>query len=730
MKAFKDIFKYVWPQWPRIIGAVASAIVVAVLLSLSLLTIIPLLKVMVDKEEGGLHGWLDATACRCRYGLATSLSTATEVVAGQSRTNGLVVIRVEPDGLAQDAGIQAFDRITAIGTGPNVPRRTSTQILEVLASTRDPELRLQIRRAYASDDPNRTIVLHTPSDQDSVRNLRWSRLRRFVWNMERAALDKVQWIARFVPREQSAQDTMKAVAVIVVVMLVVTAIRCTAKYCQGYLAEKIVHVATMRLKQAVFAHLTQMPVGYFARERPSDCVSRVVRDANEMNHALKLIFGPALREPLNTLFMIAAAMLINWQLTLVFLCGGPVVLVLVSRFGRKMRRASHKSLQAGSLMLAKLEETLAGLKIVKVYNRHAYEQDLFAQITRSHLRQQLKMSRIDAAISPLLEVTGMVAASAALIVGVYSIASQQVGSSEFLGLLLLLGASADAARKSSDLWPKLQRAAAPAERITALLAEPVEAEKPAAALLPAVKGRIEFRNVHFTYPGTERPVLRGITLTIEAGQTVAIVGPNGSGKTTLVNLIPRFYDPDHGQVLIDGVDVRDVTLASLRGKMGLVTQTLVTFNDTIARNIAYSKPGATEHEVIEAARQAFAHEFIEQLPQGYQTVIGEHGAGLSGGQLQRLIIARAILTNPAILIFDEATSQVDAESESKIHHAIEAMMASRTTLLIAHRFSTVMSADKIVVIHEGHVMDEGHHDRLIDSCPMYRALYETQLVRT
>jgi len=472
-----------------------------------------------------------------------------------------------------------------------------------------------------------------------------------------------------------------------------------------------------------------MQVGYFVRERPSDCVSRVIRDTNEMNHALKVIFGPALREPLNATFMITAAMLINWQLTLIFLCGGPFVLVLVGRFGRKMRRASHKSLQAGSMMLAKLEETLAGLKVVKVYNRQAYEQEIFSQITRNHLRQQLKMSRIDAAISPILEVVGMVAASGALIVGIYSVTHQQVGSSEFLGLLFLLGASADAGRKSSDLWPKLQRASAPAERISALLKEPIEVEKPDAAVLPTAKGRIEFRNVHFTYPGTERPVLRGITLTIEAGQTVAIVGPNGSGKTTLINLIPRFYDPDRGQVLIDGMDTRTMTLGSLRAQMGLVTQGLVTFNDTIARNIAYGKPGATESEVIAAAQRAFAHEFIERLPQGYQAVIGEHGAGLSGGQLQRIIIARAILKNPAILIFDEATSQVDAESEANIHRAIEALMANRTTLIIAHRFSTLLSADKIVVAHEGQIVDEGQHDRLVRTCPLYKALYETQLVR-
>jgi ABC-type multidrug transport system fused ATPase/permease subunit len=724
MKALKGVFKYVWPQWPRIVAVTLCAIAIAVLLSLSFLTVIPLLKVMV--EEQGLHGWLDTTSCRYRYGVTTRWPTADEVGQGQFRPNELVVTSVDPNSLADRAGLRAFDRITSIGPGSEPQSRPFSELLAVLATTSEPKLTLQVQRGGATE-PQRTRVLSTPFDRDAVNGLYGWRAA-LQWKVKLALIDKAQWAAHSIPRERSQQNMIKAVAMILVATLVVTAVRCAAKYSQAYLAEKIVHVATMRLKQDVFAHLMQMPVGYFARERPSDCVSRVIRDANEMNYALKIIFGPALREPLNTLFLVTGALVINCRLTLIFLTGAPLVLVLVGRFGKKMRRASHKSLQAGSRMLAKLEETLAGLRVVKVYNRQSYEHDLFSQITQDHLHQQLKMSRIDSAISPVLEVIGMATASVALVVGAYAVTQQQVGSSEFLGLLVLLGAAADAARKSSDLWPKLQRAAAPAERISALLAEPIEVEKPTAVPLSNGQGRIEFRGIRFTYPGTERPVLRGINLTIEAGQTVAIVGPNGSGKTTLVNLIPRFYDPDQGQVLIDGVDICDVTLASLRDQMGLVTQNTVTFNDTISRNIAYGKPGATEEEVITAAHQAFAHEFVEQLPSSYQTVIGEHGAGLSGGQLQRIIIARAILKNPAILIFDEATSQVDADSEAKIHRAIETMMTNRTTLIIAHRFSTVMSADKIVVMHEGQIIDEGCHDHLVSTCPLYRSLYETQLL--
>jgi subfamily B ATP-binding cassette protein MsbA len=299
----------------------------------------------------------------------------------------------------------------------------------------------------------------------------------------------------------------------------------------------------------------------------------------------------------------------------------------------------------------------------------------------------------------------------------------------FLAVLALLATSAESVRKTSDIWNRIQQGNAAAERVFEVMDRPIEIEKPGALALPPAKGVVEFRGIVFRYPGAAHPALDGVSLKVAAGCNVAIVGPNGSGKTTLANLLPRFYDPDSGQVLIDGTDIRDVTLASLRDQIGMVTQEVITFNDTISANIAYGRHNATQEQIVDAAKRVFAHEFISRLPQGYDTVIGEHGVGLSGGQLQRIIIARAILKNPAILIFDEATSQVDADSEAKIHRAIEGLMQNRTTFIIAHRFSTVVSADMIVVMNNGRIVAQGQHEKLLQSCPVYQGLCETQLIR-
>ncbi|MGA2677932.1 MAG: ABC transporter ATP-binding protein [Sedimentisphaerales bacterium] len=709
MKEFSRVFKYIWPQWPRIVVVIISAVIVSALLSGSFLAVIPLVKVVIGQE--GLRGWSDRKVCQLQYGIDFYVPESVDFSGSKSGdyANSLLVVSVKNKSSAKDAGLIGGDWVVATGEEPKLGAVSYTDLLEEVATAGKEGITLHIKRG------NEEKVLR-------LANAHKSGFKAWATNLAREALN-------FVPRGQTDTSKTKAVVFIMIVVTILTVIRCIARYYQQYIAEKVVQVGLNRLREDAFAHVINMPIAYFAKERPSDSVSRLIRDTGAMGNGIKILLGKALQEPLNTLFLVGLAAWIDWKLTLIFLGGAPPTLWMIVVLGKKMKKASKKSLMAWSQMLAKLQETMNGLKVVKVYNQQKYEETAFRGINARLLKQLLKISRTDAATSPILEVLGMLAIAVAIVVGVSRVTSNKMDGTEFMLLLGLLGAAASAARRTSDVWNKIQEANAAAERVFGMMDGPLEPQHADAAELSTLKTKLEFRDIVFTYPGVEIPALNGINLTVLAGHRVAIVGPNGSGKTTLANLIPRFYDPDKGQILVDGKDIRDTTLQSLRGQIAMVTQNVVTFNDTIAANIGYGKPGASREEIILASKRAFAHEFIEPLPNGYDTVIGEQGSGLSGGQLQRIVIARAILRNPAILIFDEATSQVDADSEAKIHRAIEEIMHDRTSIVIAHRFSTIVAADVIVVMNNGRIIAQGQHEELMRTCRLYQSLYETQLVK-
>jgi len=704
MKAFGRIFQYVWPQWPRLIVVFSTAIIVAILLSVSFMTIIPLMKVMLGQE--GLHGWVDRKACDSKYGVDIYLPDAADITADrvQEMAHSLLVTGVEKDSLAHLAGLQNADRIVGVGAyrpSDDKPTIAASKILEELATSDDVQIVVEVKRL----DPNNVLkveilTFHTPFDEEFISGLDWSSVRRIQWSLKLGLMARAQWAVGFLPREQAHTNKTDAVVFIILAMGVITIIRCLAKFYQGYMAHKVMQVAITQMREDAFGHAIEMPMAYFASERPTDTISRIMRDTNVMAASIKTLLGRALREPLNALFMLICAMLLSWQLVLIFLCMGPIVVGLIAFFGKKMKKATKKSLVAGSQMLAKLNGVMAGLKVVKVYNQQDHERSNFKTINNRLLKQLLTIAKVNAATTPTLEVFGMIGGAMALVVGAHWITQStttenRIEGPTFFLLLILLGAAAESVRKASGVWNRIQEANAAAERVFAVMDEPLEDESPEAPALQPAKDKIEFVDVAFTYPGERAQVLKGVNLTVQAGHNVAIVGPNGSGKTTLANLIPRLYDPDSGQILIDDKDIREVSLVSLRSQIAMVTQDIVTFNDTIEANIAYGKARATSEE-----------------------------------QLQRIVIARAILKDPAILIFDEATSQVDADSEAKIHNAIEEVMHNRTTFIIAHRFSTVISADVIVVMNDGRIVAQGQHDELIQTCRLYQSLYETQLVKT
>lgn len=714
MKALTRVFTYVWPQWHRLIIVVVSAMVIGVLFSLSFATIVPLLKVMMGEE--GLRGWVDRNVCNWRYGMDFYVPETPDFLESPDSDIAYYVqiSLIDDKGLAQKAGLKVNDKIVGAGdalVGADADKVNRTRLLEALATADGASIRLQVRRDNSEGVPEETgFELTAPPKPFYV--------------------DYAQSLVGFVAQRGAERSgKQRTVVFIILTMVVVTILRCIATFYQRYLAQKVVQIAVAQLRNDVFSHVMMMPVGFFAREGTSDTVSRMVHDTDHVAQSVKILLGKALREPMKAIGTLALALCLSWRLTLIFLAAAPAAIGFGVLLGKRIKRGTKKSLVSWAVMLGRLEGVVGALSVVKVYNRQEHECSAFKEVNRQLLRRILRIAKIDAATGPIMEVLGMLAGSAALLVGVHWVADANMRSSSFFGLLIALGVTAECIRKSSDVWNKVQMSNAAAERVFAVVDECTEEEMPGAGGLEPLRHKIEFRDVVFSYPGTDRPVLKKINLAVEAGHNVAIVGPNGSGKTTLANLVPRFYDPDAGRILIDGKDIREATLFSLRSQIGMVMQHVVTFNDTVASNIAYGKTGATREEIIAAAKRAFAHEFVSLLPEGYDTVIGEQGAGLSGGQLQRIVIARAILKNPAILIFDEATSQVDADSEAKIHNAIEEIMRDRTSFVIAHRFSTVISADVIVVMDDGRIVAQGQHDELIRTCPLYQSLYETQLVK-
>ncbi len=683
-------------------------LVIGILFSASFMTVIPLLKVMMGRE--GIHGWVDRTVCKTRYGMDFYVPVASDILnPDRDMLYDLRVTEVKKDSAAALAGLKPEDNIIAVSAQP----LDSPEKVPALEMTR-----IMARQPADGD----IIVYYTPFGSDELQMASLStRKRPFYLNTVESLMSRISI--------GNDNETKKdAVKLIIILMVFATFFRCVARFFQDYLAERIVNVSLNRLRRDTFSHIVDMPIGYFSSEGPSDTVSRIIRDSEKAGYGIKIVFGKAIREPSKAIFTLVAACLINWQIVAIFICGAPFLVLTIGALGKKMKKASRKSLMNWSLMLGKLGDAISGLRAIKVYNQQDSERKKFEIINDKLLKQQNNMSKVDAATNPLLEMIGMIVSSIGLIYVLNWVFNNSLDEAEFFTLLILLGTSAEALRKSSDVWNKLQQSHAAVERIFSVSEQPVEQEVENAIELGDVKDSIEFCDVVFTYPKSPEPVLKGITLKVKVGQNIAIVGPNGSGKTTLLNLLPRFYDADSGQILIDGNDITKVTLKSLREKMAVVSQRTITFNDTIAANIGFGKPGATMEEIISAAENSYSHEFITNLPDGYNTMIGEDGAGLSGGQLQRIVIARAILKNPQILIFDEAMSQVDADSESKIYKALEKFAVNRTSFVIAHRFSTVVNSDIIAVVDNGKIIATGKHSELIESCQIYKRLYETQLM--
>jgi ATP-binding cassette subfamily B protein/subfamily B ATP-binding cassette protein MsbA len=579
------------------------------------------------------------------------------------------------------------------------------------------------------------------------------------------------------------EDRFHTVVVILIAVIIGLAVKGIFEFFHESLVGSVTNRTLFDLRNGFFRRAIHQDVRQLASTGTPELMARFTNDTEQVGVGLKVLFGRMVGEPLKAIACLVVACLISWQLTVVFVIVVPLAIVVLVRVSKMMRKAARKLLERMSAMYKLVRETFDSIRVVKGFTRESHARRRFRAASRDYLRKAMRVIYIDAASGPIVEVLVVSAIGLALASGTYLVVtgnthilgvrmtSQPLGFATLLQLYAFLAATADPVRRLTSVYTKIQAGEAAATRIYELYTRmPVVKANPQGPRLQEVRqikatkldavrrelelvlGRspspeelaaklgvsrerletfIEFRNVCFSYnpDDSEHPTLANVSLTVKAGETIAIVGANGSGKSTLLGLLPRFYDPDYGAVFIDGVNIRTAHLRSLRKLIAIVTQDTQLFDETVFDNIAYGKRGATLAEVIEAAKRARAHEFIERKPEGYNTRMGDSGVNFSGGEKQKIALARAILRNPSILILDEFSSAIDTVSEADIHEALKEFVKGRTVFLITHKLHTLEIADRIVVMDAGRVEDVGTHAELIARCPLYQRLCDSSQLR-
>lgn len=523
------------------------------------------------------------------------------------------------------------------------------------------------------------------------------------------------------------QSGVAAWTTIAFLLLAFSLLKAVADYFAQFLMAYIGQTSVLQLRQDLYAHLLRQRTSFFERHRTNFLVSRLVTSAAAIETAVSATLRDMLREGIQLICYLAAAFFYNWRLTLGALLIAPVIGFLTAKFSRALRNLAHESLEGSKILADTAQETLANITIVKTFRAENRENRRFTDVAKTITRANLRSARI-AALSPqTIEIVGIISFVILLYFGQREIFAGRLNSTQFLTFLFYLFSCYDPMRKLSRLHNSLEQGFAAARHVWEVLDERDEMpEKPEAVTIAALHSNIELRNVSFNYQNESKIILRNINLKIPKGSIVALVGESGGGKSTLTKLIPRFQDPSDGAIFWDETDLRDASLDSLRRQIAVVTQETVLFNDTIWHNIAYGNPAASQAQIERAAQIAFANDFISELPDGYQTIVGERGTFLSGGQRQRIAIARAVLADAPVLILDEATSALDSESERLVQQALANLLENRTAIVIAHRLSTIRKADQIVVIENGQIAEIGTHEELLQQTGIYRRLYELQ----
>ena len=510
-------------------------------------------------------------------------------------------------------------------------------------------------------------------------------------------------------------------------ILAVSVLKALFNYGQAYLINYVGNQVVTELREELFLQLMRMPVSYHDNNTSGRLMSRVFNDVNMIANAGAGVLREVFQQTLTCMALIGVLFYQNWKLATVSIIVAPLSIYTIVRRGKRLRALATRGQEKVGDMSSAMQEALSGIRVVKAFGQEEREAERFRRINRSFFGLSMKAIQVSSISASQVELTGVLGVAGIIWYGGYLVISGAMTAGAFFSFLTAMFLAYSPLRRLGTTNNSVQQALAAADRVFAVLDLPNETvQDRGRTRLPVIRQSLEFRGITFQYEGHDRPALSNINLTVRAGEVVAFVGSSGSGKTSLVSLVPRFYDPTEGAVLMDGRDLRDGTLQSLRAQIGIVSQDTVLFDDSVKNNIAYGRPGASDADIEAAARAAYAHDFIQRLPLGYETMIGEDGVKLSGGERQRLAIARAILRDPPIVILDEATSALDSESERIVQMAISNVMKNRTTLIIAHRLSTIQKADRIVVMEHGRIVEIGSHAELLGRDGVYRRLHAIQ----
>jgi ABC-type multidrug transport system fused ATPase/permease subunit len=697
---FRRAVGYLRPHRRGLILGLVAAVGVGVFYTFSVSSIIPVLKIIFAEHESFVD-WLYRAEVERRLDAVMPADVPDD-------PRGLTVINVRETSPVAER-LQPGERVVSV----EATAGSAFELTRRLATTEAATVTVRVAGLDGSmRDTTLTLKPHA-----------------WWWPLARRA-------SAILPSGRSPGSRFSTLLVVMSAVVMITLLGAVCRFVNESMIAIAVQRAMHDVRTSLADHALRLPMQWHSAQPPGDTLARFATDISKVEVGIKTVFGKVVREPLKAVGVLTLTFLIDWHMLLIGLFGLPLGVLLLRTFGKLVKRSQRRASESWGRLLDHLGERLTGIRVVKAFNMQAAESRRFEREGRELTRAQTHIELVDAGSRPALEMLASLAISGFILYGGSRVFSHELAPHMFFGAVICLGGIFDPLRKMGNVYNRLQAAEASARRLFEVMALPTEETAPAPQALPPLREGIAFRDVWFAYASSRaRHVLAGVTMDVRRGQVVALVGPNGSGKTTLVSLLLRFFEPTRGQILIDGQDIARVPLTALRAQIGLVTQEAVVFSDTVRGNITYGANGVADEDVQRAARLAHVDEFVKnlhvehrgQITAGYDAHVTART--LSGGQRQRIVLARAILRDPSILILDEATSQVDSESERKIQEALDDVTRDRTTFVIAHRFSTIARADMIIVLNEGRIVGTGTHETLAKDCPFYVNLVKTQFAQ-